>query len=85
MFRVFFILGTTNLKRAVTPEHGVVWGIDTALNYLKEINNASCPWRTTSVRRVIGLCLPLLIRDLVGVGGLSRHPEFEKKIYTIDC
>lgn len=83
MFWVFFILGTTNLKKAVTLEHGVVWGIDIALNYLKEINNASCPWRTTSVRRVIGLCL--LVRDLVGAGGLSRHPEFEKKIYTIGC
>lgn len=83
MFWVFFILGTTNLKRAVTLEHGVVWGIDIALNYLKEINNASCPWRTTSVRRVIGLCL--LVRDLVGAGGLSWHPEFEKKIYTIGC
>lgn len=82
---MFFILGTTNLKRAVTREHGVVWGIDIVLNYLKEINNASCPWRTTSVRRVTGLCLPLLVRDLVGAGGLPQHPEFEKKIYTIDC
>lgn len=43
MFWKFFILGTTNLKRAVTPEPRVVWGIDIALNYLKEINNASCP------------------------------------------
>lgn len=50
---MFFILGTTNLKRAVTPEREVVWGIDIALNYLKEINNASCPWRT-SVRRGLG-------------------------------
>lgn len=74
MFWAFFILGTTNLKRAVTREHGVVWGIDMALNYLKEINNASCPWRTTSVRRVIGLCLPLLVRDLVRGGRPSSAP-----------
>lgn len=32
----------------------------------------------------IGLCLPLLARDLAGWGGISQHPEFEKKIYTID-
>lgn len=83
MFWKFFILGTTNLKRAVTPEPGVVWGIDMALNYLKEINNASCPWRATSVSRH-RLSLPLLARDLAGWGGISQHPEFEKKIYTID-
>lgn len=55
--------GTTNLKRAVTPKHGAVWGIDTVLNYLKEINNASCPWRATSVRRAISC---LLVRNPCG-------------------
>lgn len=84
MFCKFFILGTTNLKRAVTLEHGVVWGIDIALNYLKEINNASCPWRTTSVSSHWAVPASAS-QGSCGVGGISQHPEFEKKIYTIDC
>lgn len=83
MFWKFFILGTTNLKRAVTPEPGVVWGIDMALNYLKEINNASCPWRATSVSRHRAKPASAS-QGPCRVGGISQHPEFEKKIYTID-
>lgn len=56
-FTQSLFFGTANLKRTITPKHGAMWGIDIVLNYLKEINNASCPWTATSVRKAIHSCL----------------------------
>lgn len=60
-----------------------MWGIDIALNYLKEINNASCPWRTSGSSH--GAVPASASQGSWEVGGISQHPEFEKEIYTIDC
>lgn len=57
--------GTTNLKRtACSPR--AAWGADFVLNYLKEINNASCPWRAAAAEE----------------GGFPQHPELSKKSST---
>lgn len=74
-------LETTNLKRTVTPQHGAVWGVDNILNYLKEINNASGPWRVRSAGKATH---GYLGKVALQSPGLSQHPEFQRKIHEFE-
>lgn len=54
--RCSLFLGTTNPKRTVIAEHGAAWGIDDILNYLKETDDAPCPWRAGSAKKAVLSC-----------------------------
>lgn len=76
VFSLFLFLGTTNPKRPVMAEHGAVWGIDDILNYLKEIDDAPCPWRARSAKKAVPACPG---RWHHGGRGPPRHPDSKGK------
>lgn len=49
-------VGTAHPKRIVTAKHGAVRGIDDILNYLKENDDAPCPWRAGPVKKAVPGC-----------------------------